>query len=349
MSNHKGKNNLRIASLTIVGVVVLCALIMGISLINVRDIENKLEQMITQKLSQAGFNIPEMSFDGRDVILLGDVDAIEDRAKMVDIIREIPGINSVKDQRTVLNYTVARHFTLNSYAGITTVEGELPSKDDVLLIENAIQDHYGVDPLGANLRITRSVQRPPWLDKFSDILTILSDISPLEIDYANNTLRVSGVAPDRATKKRVTQLLSSVLDPGITLDSRLKIKVSGKASTLKFQFKDGKAVIYGTVPDQEFIDSIIQNIRLAFATNVIDNQLKVDQEVDEGSWLDATLRMVFPLAITTWVDLDVTENKILLQGEVKGDAELEIINDQVEENFGYDTRVINKVEKKASL
>ena len=348
MSQQKGQFSSRIIIYIFAGAAVLLAVIAAISVLEVRNIETKLEQEIITLLSDSGFEAPDIEIDGRNVIFSGTVDAIVDRKKMIALALELSSIETVVDQRVVVNYTSARHFTLNSYAGITTVEGELPDEADVRLIEAAIRNHYGVDPLGANLRVTPSVQRPGWLNDFPAILSALTGISPLELDYANSILRVSGIATSSKARKKVIEQLSAILGSSVILKSQIRVKVSGNASSLKFQYKDGNIVIYGTVPDQDFVDTLEQNIKLAFATDSINNQLKIDPDVDEGSWLDAVLRIVFPLAIAIWVDLDITEDEIVLRGEVEGDDELEIITEQIQENFGYDTRIINKMKKKTS-
>jgi len=348
MSQQKRRFSSRPIIYIFAGAAALLTVISVISVLEVKNIETKLEQEIFTLLAQSGFAAPNIEIDGRNIIFSGTVDAIVDRQKMVAIVQELSGVETVVDQRDVINFTSARHFTLNSYAGITTVEGELPDKMDVRLIEAAIRNHYGVDPLGANLRITPSVKRPEWLDDFPAILSALTGISPLELDYANSILRVSGVAASGKARKKITEQLSSILSSSVILKSEIRVKVSGKASSLKLQYKDGKITIYGTVPDQNFVDTFEQSVKLAFATNSIDNQLKIDTDIDEGSWLDAVLRIVFPLAVAIWIDLDIKEDEIVLRGEVKGDDELEIITEQIQENFGYDTRIINKMKKKTS-
>ena len=170
MSQQKRRFSSRPIIYIFAGAAALLTVISVISVLEVKNIETKLEQEIFTLLAQSGFAAPNIEIDGRNIIFSGTVDAIVDRQKMVAIVQELSGVETVVDQRDVINFTSARHFTLNSYAGITTVEGELPDKTDVRLIEAAIRNHYGVDPLGANLRITPSVKRPEWLDDFPAIL-----------------------------------------------------------------------------------------------------------------------------------------------------------------------------------
>ena len=183
--------NFRLISALILGISVLLVLSTLLSWYHTREFENDLNSALQERLKAAGFDSAEVTIDGRSIIFTGEVDAQTDRQKMLDIASSIPGVESVRDERVVTNYAVGRHFELHSFAGITTVEGELPSASDIDLIVSSIHDFYGVEPLGTDLKVNRAVQRPPWIDDFIEILGVVSVVSPLKLEYLDGAFHVS--------------------------------------------------------------------------------------------------------------------------------------------------------------
>ena len=87
------------------------------------------------------------------------------------------------------------------------------------------------------------------------------------------------------------------------------------------------------------------SLRLAFAVDKVENHLKVDSNTRESTILEATLRAIFPLAMTKWVELDIREGEIRVRGAVESDDELEIIRLQLKENYGYGARLVNMIRR----
>jgi osmotically-inducible protein OsmY len=340
-----GKSTLRLLGALLLAGTVLVIVITSLSFFHLRDIELELQREISGKLEQAGFEVPTIEVNGREVTFSGDVEARIDRQQMVTIIQAIDGVDNVIDQRRVTNFARARNFELHSYAGITTVEGELPSAGDVEIVVNAIRSHFGVDPLGANLRIGPAVRRPPWLDDLSVILKILEPVTPLEIDYVEQTLTVRGVVPSSKQRSAIIKAVKSHLDERTTFVSAIKLADKSSAANLRIEYKRGAVTLLGTLPEQAFADELVANLRLAFAVESVDNRVKIDPLVRHGSWLESTLRVIFPLAVTHWVELDIKEDEVIITGEVAADAELEIVNEQLRENFGYGTKIVNLIKK----
>ncbi len=343
MTSPSGKINLRMAGALMLGISVLLVLSFGMSWFHSHKIENNTRTEVIRQLEIKGFEAPEIIVTGRVARFLGNVDAHIDRKQMIEIAAGVAGVEEVIDERVVTNYVTGRRFELHSYAGITTVEGELPEQSDIDLVIAAIRDHYGVDPLGANLRLHSAVKRPPWLDELKKILGILGSVSPLELEYTNSKLYVTGTVEDEKILHQVVTALQVHLGEKAKLDVRLQLPSKVKYPNLKIEYKRGQIFVHGLIPDEIYSHKLEAALSLAFAVKHIDNQLQIDEDVHRSSWLDGALRVVFPLAMTKWLEFEIRENEIVVQGAVRDDSELMIVREQIQENFDHEIRIVNLI------
>ncbi len=347
MSSTGGRSNPRAASALVLAISVLAVLAGALAWYHTVSFERELEQSVRERLSDHGFDQVELKIDGRDVIFRGEVDARVDRRRMVALVREVEGVENVYDRRVVTNYETGRHFELHSYAGITTVAGELPSVEDIASVIGAIRDHYGVDPLGTDLKVRAAVRRPPWLDRLPSLLTATGAVSPLRIEYGNDQMMVSGEVADAATRERVTDAIEGLVGDDVVLDVFLRLPSQVKEPELRIEYKNGQVSVSGTAPEDDFAGELVAALALAFAVDEVDNRLRLDPDVRHSDWLEGVLRVVFPLAMTHWMDLEITPGEVVLNGSVAGDDEFEIISAQIRDNFEYSARVINRIRRQA--
>jgi osmotically-inducible protein OsmY len=340
-----GRINTSLLGALTFGVVTLLLVSLGLSWYHSHEIEQKIVITASELLATAGFPQPELEINGRTVILLGNVDANIDRKQMVELIRQLTQVDHVEDKRIVTNYAIGRKFELHSYAGITTVEGELPEQSDIDLIINAIRSSYGADPLGADLRIHQAVQRPSWIDNFDNMLELLTTVSPLQIISGADTLRITGTLSDKNQQTRLASQLNKLLGSNTKLLFDIKLPSNDQEPSIQLEYKNGLVRVDGTVPSQQFVDQLIQSANLAFGVDNTINNLKVDSKIRESEILDATLRAIFPLAITNWFNLDIKDDEVRIRGMVKTVQELDIVRQQMRDNFGYGTRLINLIKK----
>ncbi len=342
-----GKSNLTLLGSVVLGACALVLLAAVLAWFHTVSFERDLARAVLERLAAAGFEDVQLEVDGRDVVFRGEVEARVDRRRMLELAREVEGVENVFDQRIVTNYEKGRHFRLHSYAGITTVEGELPEPGDIALVLEAIQSHYGVDPLGSDLKVRPAVRRPGWLDDFASLLHATGAVSPLQIEYGDGSMTVAGEVTDRETRDRVQAELAALLDESIELNVLLRLPSQVKEPELRIEYKNGRVSADGTVPEDEFAHELIAALALAFAVDEVENNLRVDPDVRHSSWLESVLRVVFPLAMTHWMDLEIRQGEVLLRGSVSDDDELSIISEQIRDNFDYDARVINRLRKQA--
>lgn len=331
----------------VLGGCVLAVFIAALSWYHSASIERALRDRVVAHLAGHGFDDVSLRIDGRVVMFTGEVEARVDRARMLALAAEVDGVERVLDQRVVTNYEVGRHFELHSYAGITTVAGELPHVDDVAAVFAAIRDHFGVDPLGADLKVNAPVRRPPWLDRLTALLDATGEVSPLQIEYADDTMTVAGEVADREVRERVTRQLNALLGDDTALRVHLRLPSQVRQPELRIEYKNGRVSVSGTVPEDEFADELAESLRLAFGVEEIDNDLRADPDVQHASYLQSVLRIVFPLAMTRWVDLTIGPDEVRANGRVGSDDELAILAEQLRDNFSYTGRVVNLIRRQA--
>ena len=337
--------NPRAISAFVLAISVLVVLAGALAWYHTVNFERELEQSVRDHLAEHGFDEVDLKLDGRDVVFRGEVDARVDRRRMVALARDVEGVENVYDRRVVTNYETGRHFELHSYAGITTVEGELPSDEDIAGVIGAIREHYGVDPLGTDLKVRAAVRRPPWLDRLPALLDAAGAVSPLRIEYGNDQMTVSGEVADAAVRERVTTAIDGLVGEDVVLDVFLRLPSQIKEPQLRIEFKNGQVSVSGTAPEDDFADELVAALALAFAVDEVDNRLRRDPDVRHSDWLEGVLRVVFPLAMTHWMDLEITHEEVVLNGSVAGDDEFEIIAAQIRDNFDYSARVVNRIRR----
>lgn len=306
-------------------------------------LENELKTTVLERLRSAGFDDVGIRVEGQDVILTGEVDARVDRRRMLEVAASVEGVADVRDERTVTNYASGRHFELHSYAGITTVEGELPDPRDIELVLSAIRGHYGVDALGADLDVHRAVRRPPWLDRFAAILDALGPVSPLQIRYHDDTLVITGDVADHKTRTEVTERVAHTVGEDARLEIHLQLPDQILDPSIRIVYRRGGVSVSGEVPDDDFAEQLVAALALAFAVDDVENELRINPDIRHSSWLEGVLRVVFPLAMTSWVDFEIGAGEVTVRGSVRGDDELEILKEQVRDNFDYAIRVVNLI------
>ncbi len=336
--------NLRLVGTVVLGVSVVLLLAVGLSWHHTRAIEADLAQRVQAQLRSGGFDTPEFRVDGREVVLLGEVDAHIDRGRMAELIRSVPGVDGVDDRRVVVNFSIGRRFELHSYAGITTVEGEVPNRNDQQRILAAIRKHFGVDPLGSDLRINSAVRPLPWLDRFDRLLNLTSTVSPLEIGYGDDQMVITGTVPDADARERVREAVHALLGSDFGITVSLQIPAAVLEPEVHIRFASGSVSVSGRVPDDDFRRDLLAALRLAFLVEEVDSALEVDENIRRSDWLEGLLRVVFPLAMTRRADLEIRNGEAILRGLVRNARELEILDEQVRENFDYAIRLLMRVD-----
>ncbi|MCZ7600896.1 MAG: BON domain-containing protein [Gammaproteobacteria bacterium] len=342
MSRDRSAVSLHTVGILVFGASVLLVIASGLSWYHTVKLEQQLRVAVSERLAAEGFEDVEFALDGRVVTLTGTVEAGLDRQRMVEIAAAVEGVAEVFDERTVTDYASGRAFRLHSYAGITTVEGELPEQRDIELVHAAIRASFGVDPLGADLDVHRAVRRPPWLDDLEAILDAVGVVSPLKIEASDDTLVVSGDVADEATVERVERRLKSIVGDA-PLDLFLRLPGQIREPVLRIEYRRGRLTLEGTVPADDFANELVDTLSLAFAVDDIENNLEIDPDVRHSSWLEGVLRVVFPLAMTSWFDLEVKPGEVVVRGSVRDEAEREILDTQIRENFDYTRRVVNLI------
>ena len=157
-----------------------------------------------------------------------------------------------------------------------------------------------------------------------------------------------GDAESREIRAKVIKNLRRYLEGHTKLEAHIRIPSEAREAEIHFEHRQGKVALRGIVPDQSYADSLVAAISLAFATSGIDNNLQIDPDVRQSEWLDDLLRAVFPLAMTTWLDLKAENGRVTLRGRVRTDDEEEILDEQMREHFNYTTRVINHIKKRGN-
>lgn len=342
LSRDRSAVSLHTVGILVFGASVLLVIASGLSWYHTVKLEQQLRVAVSERLAAEGFEDVEFALDGRVVTLTGTVEAGLDRQRMVEIAAAVEGVAEVFDERTVTDYASGRAFRLHSYAGITTVEGELPEQRDIELVHAAIRASFGVDPLGADLDVHRAVRRPPWLDDLEAILDAVGVVSPLKIEASDDTLVVSGDVADEATVERVERRLKSIVGDA-PLDLFLRLPGQIREPVLRIEYRRGRLTLEGTVPADDFANELVDTLSLAFAVDDIENNLEIDPDVRHSSWLEGVLRVVFPLAMTSWFDLEVKPGEVVVRGSVRDEAEREILDTQIRENFDYTRRVVNLI------
>ena len=185
------------------------------------------------------------------------------------------------------------------------------------------------------------------------LLTLLTRCSSIEDDLANKSqsllnnngmnwatttldgrdLTITGEAPNEAARDGAIQLARSVYGvrdiqhEGITLkewfSSELNMKQEGEM-----------LILTGSLPDQASIDTTVNQAYSLYGDVNVSNKLTISQSASPPVWLTSTTSLMTTLFTTRNLDLNVSDEELVVSGEVETETEKAQLIAKIQASYG---------------
>jgi len=183
-------------------------------------------------------------------------------------------------------------------------------------------------------------------------LTLLTRCNPIESDLGDKTqallgekgmgwaktsldgrdMTITGEAPSSGARDNAIALAQGVY--GVrTVDHDVTLK---QWVSSKFNLKqDGeKVVLTGSMPDQESIDAAVTKAHSLYGDINVTNKLNISDSASAPAWLAGTTGLMATLYSARNLGLEVSDDKVVISGEVETEAEKAELITQAQASYG---------------
>lgn len=184
------------------------------------------------------------------------------------------------------------------------------------------------------------------------LLTLLTRCSPVENDLGDRTqtllgekgmgwaktsldgrdMTITGEAPSGEARNGAIDLAKGVY--GVrTVDHDVTLK-QWVSSKFKLQQDGEKVVLTGSMPDQTSIDAAVSKAHSLYGDVNVTNKLNISDSASAPMWLAGTTGLMATLYSARNLALDVTDDKVLISGEVETEAEKAQLIAEAQASYG---------------
>ena len=193
-------------------------------------IEAELLAQGRQRLEAGSFDPATLAVGGRDATLAGVVRSEPERARIVRLVAEIPGIRRVDDR---LRLPEPVRFELDRSAGAVALKGRLPNQARRDAIVSRARELWGAETSADELTVDRAVEEPDWLDGLPDALRSFSrrtENGSFVID--GGELTIGGRMYAESARQALLERLGVYL-PGLEVSDRSEVRPPATAAELQ--------------------------------------------------------------------------------------------------------------------
>lgn len=231
----------------------------------------------------------EAIVSGRDVRLEGASFSEEGRAKANEAAQATFGVRKVADDTSVIALKSPYTFEARREGGNIVLKGYTPNPD----VRKALAEAAARMGALADQSVFARGAAPSFQSWAAAAVSALSMLSPGEAKLVDNTLTISGDAPDQQSYARALAALKT-LPAGLTL-AKGEIRPPTMSPYVWSATTDGKtATIEGAAPGEDARTAILATARSSFAGQTVVDRLQIARGAGEGfvGWTRAALSVL---------------------------------------------------------
>ena len=306
-----GKNYRRRALATAVG-----ALITGLGVGTFAAallVSAALEDKVQNALRTAGYTTTEVTVDGRDVTVSGEVEAAADGVAVLRIASEVDGVRTVND-RLQLAQPRAAALALTYIADRITLTGSLPPE----LVDQLVSDArraFGEKKIEDRIAASTLIQSPDWFDGVRSLFTSLASVELPGLRIDEERFVISGVVTSESQREALLARAGDVVG-AYTVDDRLEVVPTLVPTELRIEVQSDVIVIQGHVPDESVLQEIVPALQNTYPDKSISNEVQSRIDVSYPKWIAALTRSVPELVVVDGLVIDANNDNIKISGLV---------------------------------
>ncbi|MXZ80781.1 MAG: hypothetical protein F4Z15_05320 [Gammaproteobacteria bacterium] len=327
-------------SLATLAAVLLATLVVSAAVYQTRAIPDRLLAEARQKLEQAPRLSPLAVVEGRDLLLIGEIEPFPGMDEIIGNLSRIRGIRSTTDLLTRIRRPTP-HLELKRNEDAVVAIGRLNGKDlasAMVQIRNAFPDRSITNRIG----IDDNLGSPLWLDGLSDSLKVLEPVSNLEFKGWRGRIQLNGTVSDNRGRRLVHTMAASMMHR-LEIDSRLVMETAADRPLLALTANWRGLEFSGTVAHAKAADRVRQAIEAVFgpAHSRIDIEFDSARQ-DEGN-LAVLLSLLPELTAVRNLRLVSAGEGYVMWGEVESPYRLERIVRRIDD-LGLALALDNNIE-----
>lgn len=312
----------RYSMLILVGIILL--LVLGFWF-NTRLQANRFISQVQTIVTEAGLNMDNIEIRGQQITLSGEIENQQTRAKLLNELQALPGIQTVVDGLS-LQRTILPTLSMRAFGGSLSVQGTLPDEETVKQLVSLLTKRFA--NIENQLEADHNTIAPEWMGKFEKLTPELAALEPLTFSIDGQDINVSGIAADRIKRDSLSLALQTAFGDEYNIHYQVSLPAPVDSARLIFKRDGVDVVLQGVLPNQAMVDRIVAAARNKFPATKVQFELSLNSNVSEPGWIDQAVTIIESLSAADPAGLEINNTSVLLNGTVKSErlkSELETL------------------------
>lgn len=248
-----------------------------------RNEERDLEAAGRAALADAGIEVENLAFTGRNAVVVAEMDATA-RRQAEEALAEVSGIRGVEWQvtapqppppTTLPPKSASSDLRARVARGELTVGGTLPDARSIAAITAAADLLYGPDVVNS-LVVDPWASTESWLRVAPQAITSLTMLGKAALVLDSDGAALSGEAPDQASADAAVAALQVALGADVPIDVSVTV-ADGPLPEVVIAAADGKVRVAGFLPRRRALEDILAAVNAAAGQSQVVNEMVVDK------------------------------------------------------------------------
>ena len=331
---------LRFALSACVFLVTLVACVWATVAISRGPIESDLATRTLEALEEVeGFrtDLCEISFEGRDGHVIGEVKSDELRAAAEGKLKDLYGARVIETEFVVRPYDAPWIMVERRSETEVFVRGLLSDETESGQLVASLEKSLGEEvQLNSELEVRDKVEPAEWL---APLIGVASKLIPSaeggEVELRNGKLSLRGELPDAEAEKEVVAAANQQFAAtGVTVDLALTVAPPPEPSGFElFPPKDGEIIVAGRLARLEDADELLKLLRSS-GNWIVKDQIVVDENTTPAPWVEA-LTFLLPSVLGEVADagVKIAGSQLRLEGQLESEGMFVAIGEVAQQNF----------------
>jgi OOP family OmpA-OmpF porin len=263
-------------------------LLLGAMVWGIDNAETTLREAARRSLGSDRSNVA-VDFSGRDARLIGSVSSEADALAIAELIDELPGVRSVKNELVVVAppapALVSPEIEVQLIGDAVAISGLVPDDDIAGDLIEAAGAEFGAPRVVDGLVVSNDVESQPWLVRVQDVFSPLGEMRSGSFAANAGGAVVTGEVISESIATAVIDEITLVLDGLLPVTADLTVAVL-PAPTFSASGRNGVVTLEGVLPGAAIIDDVVEATARLHGDSIVLNFLEVG-EVAGPMWLDA--------------------------------------------------------------
>jgi hypothetical protein len=283
--------------------------------------ERTLESAARDALAEAGIDVDDVTFSGRDGVVMATL-GTADRTRAESALAGVSGIRRLDWQVTAPPIQVAPVTTTTTTlppgdvagievrvkAGKVFIRGLVRDAAAIARIDDAAERFYG--PTVANNLRVGDVWMPSWLERAPEVIAASTAADQIELTMDGTGITLVGAVADEAKAASLRERLQDLVGPDAALDVELTV-IGGDLPSITIVAADGTVSVDGAVNRRTLAESILAAVEGTSGGSKIRGELAFDKALPETYATSRLTRLITRFGAAASWSLEVDAGSLM--------------------------------------